>query len=76
MWISGDEHSASFLGKAASWAWGVHVATALQMLFPWRLSSLVCLVTVFGARLTDDLLGKVPYFSQASLNPLWKHKGL
>ena len=28
--------------------------------------SLLCLVTVFGARLTDDLLGKVPYFPQAS----------
>ena len=76
VWISGGEHFASFLGKVASCAWHVHTATSLHMLFPEYLCPHCYPVTVFQAKLTDDFLGKVPYFSRASLHPFWKHKRL
>lgn len=39
VWISEDEHSASFPGKVASWAWRVHTATSLHLLLPEYLCS-------------------------------------
>lgn len=64
-------------GEVASWVWCGHMAMSSCMFFPGpgeTVSSLLCLVTAFGAKVTDDLLCKVPYFSQASLNPFWKHR--
>lgn len=76
MWISGDEHSISFLGPVGPQNQDLaHVAPGARE----SLSSLPCLMICFGAEFKDGLMGQVPHFSQASLTPFWKQvdvKGL